>query len=174
MLLSLVNCCLPAACPLLPWTKRRLHQRECFEAYCWFVVYSFLLVVGGLLLLANWQCRRIHISTLPTPREWEKDTQEEHDQESPCSPGDTVDEGADSMSVCRSAAVCAGAHREPAHIRPPDAQPSSAAAGQRPARFSTRLQFTCPLCPRENTYEGTAPNVAAHKREPTLARESLF
>ena len=28
-----------------------------------------------------------------------------------------------------------------------------------------KVQFTCPLCPREKTYQGTAASVAAHKRE---------
>ena len=32
-------------------------------------------------------------------------------------------------------------------------------------RPKNQMQFTCPLCPRGKTYQGTAVSVAAHQRE---------
>ena len=60
--------------------------------------------------------------------------------------------------------VCTGAQREPAQVEPPGAQPSQEGSqSHSPSQIHT--QFTCLLCPRENTYQGTAANVAAHQRE---------
>ena len=60
--------------------------------------------------------------------------------------------------------VCTGAQREPAQVEPLGAQQSQ--EGSQPHSPSqNQLQFTCPLCPRETTYQGTAASVAAHQRE---------
>ena len=60
--------------------------------------------------------------------------------------------------------VCTGDQREPAQVGPPGAQPSQ--EGSQPHSPSqTHTQFTCPLCPREKTYPGTASSFAAHQRE---------
>ena len=60
--------------------------------------------------------------------------------------------------------VCAGAQRKPARVElsgPPQFQ-----EGIQPYSPSrNQIQFTCPLCPREKTYQGTAASVAAHQRE---------
>ena len=39
--------------------------------------------------------------------------------------------------------------------------------GRKPAHSPSQnqIQFTCPLCPREKTYQGTTASVAAHQRE---------
>ena len=60
--------------------------------------------------------------------------------------------------------VCSGAQREPAKVEPLGAQPSQ--EGSQPhSPFQNQIQFTCPLCPREKIYQGTATSVAAHQRE---------
>ena len=60
--------------------------------------------------------------------------------------------------------VCTGAQREPARgepLGPPQSQEGS----QPNSSSGSQIQFTCPLCPREKTYQGTAASVAAHQRE---------
>ena len=60
--------------------------------------------------------------------------------------------------------VCTGAQREPARVellRPPQSQEGS--QPHSPSR--NQIQFTCPLCPCEKTYQGKAASVAAHQRE---------
>ena len=60
--------------------------------------------------------------------------------------------------------VCTGAQREPAQVAPLGAQPSREGShSHSPSQNHT--QFTCPLCPREKTYQGTAASVAAYQRE---------
>ena len=60
--------------------------------------------------------------------------------------------------------VCTGVQREPAQVEPLGAQPSQ--EGSQPHSPSrNQTQLTCPLCPREETYQGTAASVAAHQRE---------
>ena len=61
--------------------------------------------------------------------------------------------------------VCTDAQREPAQqVEPLGAQQSQ--EGSQPRSPSqNQTQFTCPLCPREKTYQGTAASVAAHQRE---------
>ena len=60
--------------------------------------------------------------------------------------------------------VCTGAQREPARIEPPG-PPQSQEGSQPHSPARNRIQFTCPLCPREKTYQSTAASVAAHQRE---------
>ena len=60
--------------------------------------------------------------------------------------------------------VCTGAQRKPAQNEPLFAQPSLAETQFHPPS-QTHLQFICPRCPRENTYQGTAANATAHQRE---------
>ena len=63
-----------------------------------------------------------------------------------------------------SETVCTGAQREPAQVEPLGAQPSQ--KGSQPHSPSqNQIQFTCPLCSREKTYQGTAARVSAHQRE---------
>ena len=60
--------------------------------------------------------------------------------------------------------VCTGAQREPARVETPG--PPQSQGGSEPYSPSrNQIQFTCPLCPRENTSQGTAASVAAHQRE---------
>ena len=68
------------------------------------------------------------------------------------------------MAARGSGTVCTGAQREPAQVEPLGAQPSR--EGSQPhSPFQNQTQFTCPLCPREKTHQGTAASVAAHQRE---------
>ena len=60
--------------------------------------------------------------------------------------------------------VCTGDQREPARAEPPG-PPQSQEGSQPYSPSRNQIQFTCPLCPRENTYYGTAASVAAHQRE---------
>ena len=61
-------------------------------------------------------------------------------------------------------AVCTGAQREPARVEPLGLpQPQEGSQPNSPSQH--QVQFTCPLCPREKTYQGTAASVAAHQRE---------
>ena len=60
--------------------------------------------------------------------------------------------------------VCTGAQREQARVEllgPPQSQEGS----QPHSSSRNQIQFTCPLCPCEKTYQGTAASVAAHQRE---------
>ena len=59
--------------------------------------------------------------------------------------------------------VCTGAQREPARVEPPS-PPQSQEESQPYSPSRNQIQFTCPLCPREKTYQGTAASVAAHQR----------
>ena len=59
---------------------------------------------------------------------------------------------------------CTGAQRESARVEPPGLSQSQ--EGSQPYSPSlNQIQFTCPLCPREKTYQGTATSVAAYQRE---------
>ena len=59
---------------------------------------------------------------------------------------------------------CTGAQREPAQVELLGAQPFQ--EGSQPhLPCQNQMQFTCPLCPREKTYQGTAASVAAHQCE---------
>ena len=60
--------------------------------------------------------------------------------------------------------VCTGAQREPARVEPPG-PPESQEGSQPYSPSRNQIQFTCPLCPREKTYQGTAASAAAHQRE---------
>ena len=60
--------------------------------------------------------------------------------------------------------VCTGAQREPARVEPPGL-PQSQEGSQPYSPSWNQIQFTCPLCPREKAYQGTAASVAAHQRE---------
>ena len=60
--------------------------------------------------------------------------------------------------------VCTGAKREPARVEPPG-PPQSQEGSQPYSPSRNQIQFTCPLCPREKTYQGTAASAAAHQRE---------
>ena len=60
--------------------------------------------------------------------------------------------------------VCTGAQREPARVEPPG-PPQSQEGSQPYSPSRNQIQFTCPLCPREKTYQGTVASVAAHQRE---------
>ena len=60
--------------------------------------------------------------------------------------------------------VCTGAQREPARVEPPDL-PQSQEGSQPYSPSRNQIQLTCPLCPRQKTYQGTAASVAAHQRE---------
>ena len=60
--------------------------------------------------------------------------------------------------------VCTGAQREPVQIEPLGAQQSQEGS-QRHSPSQNQTQLTCPLCPREKTYQGIAASIAAHQRE---------
>ena len=60
--------------------------------------------------------------------------------------------------------VCTGAQWEPVQVEPLGAQ-SSQEGSQPHSQSQNQTQFTCPLCQREKTYQGTAVSVAAHQRE---------
>ena len=60
--------------------------------------------------------------------------------------------------------VCTGAQREPAQVEPLGAQ-SSQEGSQPYSPSQHQTQLTCPLCPREKTYQGAAASIAAHQRE---------
>ena len=70
-----------------------------------------------------------------------------------------------SLTVARGpGTVCTGAQRKPAQVKPLGAQASE--DGSQPHSPSqSQMQFTCPLCPREKTYQGTAASVAGHQRK---------
>ena len=60
--------------------------------------------------------------------------------------------------------VCTDAQREPAQVELLGAQPFP--EGNQPHSPSqNHTPFTCPLCPRETTHQGTAASVIAHQRE---------
>ena len=70
-----------------------------------------------------------------------------------------------SLTVTRGpGTVCTGAQREPVRVEPPGL-PQSQEGSQPYSPSRNQIQFTCPLCPREKTYQGTAVSVAAHQRE---------
>ena len=70
-----------------------------------------------------------------------------------------------SLTVTRGpGTVCTGAQREPARVEPPG-PPQSQEGSQPYSPSRNQIQFTCPLCPREKTYHGTAARAAAHQRE---------
>ena len=60
--------------------------------------------------------------------------------------------------------VCTGAQRELARVEPLG-PPQSQEGSQPNSPSQNQIQFTCPLCPREKTYLGTAASVAVHQRE---------
>ena len=60
--------------------------------------------------------------------------------------------------------ACTGAQQEPARVEPPGL-PRSQEGSQPFSPSRNRIQFICPLCPRDKTYQGTAASVATHKRE---------
>ena len=60
--------------------------------------------------------------------------------------------------------VFKGAQREPARVEPLG-PPQSQEGSQPHSPFRDQIQFTCPLCPREKTYQGKAASLAAHQRE---------
>ena len=60
--------------------------------------------------------------------------------------------------------VCTGAQRDPAQVETLGAQPSQEGS-QSHSPSQNQTQITCPLCPREKTYQGTAASVADHQRE---------
>ena len=73
------------------------------------------------------------------------------------------------MPVCLTAArgpgtVCTGAQREPAQVEPLGTQPSQEGS-QHYSPSQNQIQFSCPLCPCEMIYRGTAASVAAYLRE---------
>ena len=59
---------------------------------------------------------------------------------------------------------CTAAQREPAQVESVGAQQSQEGSQPHPPS-QNQIQFTCPLFPREKTYQGTAASVAAHQRE---------
>ena len=60
--------------------------------------------------------------------------------------------------------VCTGAQREPAQVEPLGTQPFQ--EGSQPHSPShNQTQFTCPLCPREKTYQGAAASITAYRGE---------
>ena len=68
---------------------------------------------------------------------------------------------------------CIGAQREPAQVEPLGVQQSH--EGSQPHSLSqNQIQFTCPLRPREKTYQGTAASVAAHQREAHSGEGNIF
>ena len=69
--------------------------------------------------------------------------------------------------------VCTGAQREPARVEPPG-PPQSQDGSQPYSPSRNQIQFTCPLCPREKTYQGIAARVAAHQREAHLGEGNGF
>ena len=69
--------------------------------------------------------------------------------------------------------VCTGAQREPARVEPPGL-PQSQEGSQPYSPSRNQIQFTCPLCPREKTYQGTAASVAAHQREAHPGEGNIF
>ena len=90
--------------------------------------------------------------------------------QSPYTSGDIHVENVDFMTMCLSTArgpgtVCTSTQREPAQVESLGAQPSQ--KGTQPHSPSqTHEQFTCPLCLRKTTYQGTATSsVAAHQLE---------
>ena len=63
-----------------------------------------------------------------------------------------------------SGTVCTGAQREPARVEPlGPPQPQKGSQPHSPSR--NQIQFIYLLCPRKNTYQGTAASLAAHQRE---------
>ena len=60
--------------------------------------------------------------------------------------------------------VCTGAQRELARVEPLG-PPQSQEGSQPHSPSRNQIQFTCPLCSREKTYQGIAASVAAHQRE---------
>ena len=69
--------------------------------------------------------------------------------------------------------VCTGAQREPARVEPPG-PPQSQEGNQPYSPSRNQIQFTCPLCPRKKTYQGTDASVAAHQREAHPGEENGF
>ena len=70
-----------------------------------------------------------------------------------------------SLTVTRGpGTVCTGgAQREPARVEPPG-PPQSQEGSQPYSPSRNQIQFTCPLCPREKTYQGTAASAATNAR----------
>ena len=62
--------------------------------------------------------------------------------------------------------VCTGAQREPAQVEPLG-PPQFQERSQSHSPSQNQIQFNCPLCPREKTYQGTAASVAAHQQRET-------
>ena len=60
--------------------------------------------------------------------------------------------------------ACTGAQREPARVEPLG-PPQSQEGSQPHSPSRDQIQFTCPLFPREKTYQGKAASVAAHQHE---------
>ena len=60
--------------------------------------------------------------------------------------------------------ACTGAQRKPARVEPLG-PPQSQEGSQPHSPSRDQIQFTCPLCPREKTYQGKAASVAAHQHE---------
>ena len=60
--------------------------------------------------------------------------------------------------------VCTDAQWEPTRVEPPGL-PQSQEGSQPHSPSRNQIQFTCPLCPGEKTYQGKAVSVAAHQRE---------
>ena len=60
--------------------------------------------------------------------------------------------------------ACTGAQREPARVEPLG-PPQSQEGSQPHSPSRDQIQLTCPLCPREKTYQGKAASVAAHQHE---------
>ena len=69
--------------------------------------------------------------------------------------------------------VCTGAQREPARVEPLG-PPQSQKGSQPHSPSRNQMQFACPLCPREKTYQGTAASVAAHQREAHSGEGNIF
>ena len=77
-----------------------------------------------------------------------------------------------SLTVARGlGTVCTGAQREPAQVEPLGAQQSQERS-QFHSPSQNQIQFICPLCPREKTYQGKAASVAAHQREAHPGKEN--
>ena len=60
--------------------------------------------------------------------------------------------------------VCTGTQQELARVEPLG-PPQSQEGSQPHSPSRNQIQFTCPLCSREKTYQGIAASVAAHQRE---------
>ena len=70
--------------------------------------------------------------------------------------------------------VCTSAQREPTRRVEPLGSPQSHEGSQPHSPSQNQIQFTCPLCQREKTYQGTAASVAAHVREAHPGERNSF